>query len=100
MPPPDKTYNGWSSYATWRINLEIVDDIVANLVSYRQTFRDADALATYLEETVDEILTNYGEITNSLALDYAREFVSGANFDEIAASNADELVDTDEVNAA
>ena len=23
----DKTYNGWSNYATWRINLEIFDDL-------------------------------------------------------------------------
>ena len=89
------TYNGWTNYATWLINLELCDDLVSNLVSDRQMFRDADELTTYLEEAVDEIVSNYGEL-DGLALNYARAFISNVNFREIAASNADELIDVDE----
>jgi len=89
------TYNGWTNFATWRINLEICDDLVSSMIDDRQMFRDVDALATYLEEAVDDVLTNYGEITGGLALDYARAFVSDVNFREIADHNED-LIDIDE----
>jgi hypothetical protein len=89
------TYNGWTNYATWRINLELCGDIVSSMVG-EQTFPDTIALADYLEETVDDILTNYGETTEGLALDYARAFVSGVNWHEIAEHAADDLVRADD----
>jgi hypothetical protein len=88
-------YNGWANYATWRINLEICDDIIASLIG-EQTFDDVGSLADYLEESVDEVLTNYGEKEYGLTLDYARAFVSDVNFQEIAEHAADDLVRSDD----
>jgi len=89
-------YNGWSNYATWRVSLEVCDDIVSSLIGETQMFRDTDEIAAYLENAVEEVLTNYGELTGGLALDYARSFVSDVNFLEIAEHAADDLITTDE----
>jgi hypothetical protein len=94
MEHQDTRYNGWTNYATWRINLEICDDIVSSMIG-AQTFDDVESLADYLKESVDEVLTGYGETTEGLALDYARAFVSDVNFQEIAEHTADDLVRTD-----
>jgi hypothetical protein len=90
-----KGYNGWTNYATWRISLEICDDIIASLVG-AQTFDDVGSLADYLAEAVDDVLTGYGETTDGLTLDYARAFVSDVNWHEIAEHAADDLVRSDE----
>ena len=84
-------YNGWSNYATWRINLEIIDDYAASLVG-EQTFPDVGTLAEAMAEMVDEVLTECGTVPTSLLLDYARAFVSDVNFHEIAEAHADDLV--------
>lgn len=91
----DNTHNGWTNYATWRVNLEICDDITSSLVG-EQTFDSVDDLAEYLENEVDEVITNYGEL-KGLAVDYARAFLSDVDWHEIA-SNADELIESDEVD--
>lgn len=75
----DTTYNGWTNYATWRVNLEIFDGL-----DLRDGFPDkptVEELSDYLETMVDEILEQDGK---GLALDYARSFVSDVNYDEIA----------------
>ena len=82
----DTTYNGWRNYATWRVNLEIIDGMDFN----GQTFDDIDALASYLEDFVDEVLTNFGEIKKGIALDYARSFVADCDYHEIAQQYADD----------
>jgi hypothetical protein len=81
-PPQDTRHNGWTNYPTWRINLEIWSD--ENWGESGLTFAGLDDLATHLEEQTDEILTNWGENESGLALDYARSFVSGVNWDELA----------------
>lgn len=80
----ENTYNGWTNYATWRVNLEILDDYVASLVGDGPQWDDTDACASALEEVVDEVLTQWGEIKDGLTLDYARAFVSDVNYREIA----------------
>ena len=85
-------YNGWTNYATWRItnyatwrvNLEILDDYVSSLVGDGPQWPDIETCAANLEETVEEVITNYGEITGGLILDYARAFVSDVDYREIA----------------
>ena len=91
------SYNGWSNYATWRINLEIIDDYAASLVG-EQTFPDVNALAEAMAETVDDVLTEWGATPTSLLLDYARAFVSNVNFHEIAEAHADDLVQADDID--
>lgn len=97
------TYNGWSNYATWRVNLEILDDYVSSLVGDGPQWPDIETCADALDETVDEVLTGYGNQNEGLALDYARAFVSDVNYREIAqAIYADnpELFESDEEEEA
>ena len=84
----DTSYNGWSNYATWRINLEIFDGFDPS--DYYSAFdpSDAYALAESLEEYAEEVIfqgVNYDERRPSnLMEDYARTFLQGVNWHEIA----------------
>ena len=69
-------YNGWTNYAIWRINLEILGDI---------EFDDIVS-ADYLKEIVEDCVFRNPETcdTPRLIEDYARAFISEVNFYEIA----------------
>lgn len=90
--------NGWSSYATWRVNLDLWGDYTGaeNIGNWDSVV----SLADWLEESTDDILTQHGAITDGLALDYARTFVEDVNFYEIAqaivASHPEVLIIIDE----
>jgi hypothetical protein len=79
----DKRHNGWTNYATWRVNLEMFDGF-----DPREYFTDADGsfdacdLADNLKAYADEMLTINGE--QGLAVDYARAFLDDVNWREIA----------------
>ncbi len=68
--------NGWTNYATWRINLEILSDI---------EFED-QVSADYLKEIVEDCVFSNYEMQNGshLVEDYARSFISNVNYYEIA----------------
>lgn len=79
----DNTYNGWTNYATWRINLEIFD--CWSLDDYKDAFlglQDAYALSKCLEDYAQEMLEL--DCGNKLTLDYADAFLSEVNWYEIA----------------
>lgn len=90
-----QTYNGWtgkdgskaSAYATWRVNLELGDDLIEsyqqNARDYAETFADVSAIAERLKDDVEEIVTRGGEL-EGLAVDYAMAFLSGVDYYEIA----------------
>ena len=63
-------YNGWTNYATWRVNLEIFDGFEGTL--------SADTAREIAEEYID------GSSTEGFARDYARAFISDVNWHEIA----------------
>jgi hypothetical protein len=75
-------HNGWSNYATWRINLEIFSSY--ELDEYEQGL-DAYNLAEKLKDIVDEILSSEAGL-DSLAYNYACAFIDDVNFYEIAQS--------------
>ena len=82
----DTKYNGWTNYATWRVNLELFDGIELSDVTYRINNTDADTyeVSNFCKEYAEEVITN-GEIVNSnLAVDYALAFISEVNWYEIA----------------
>ena len=81
----DRKYNGWTNYATWRINLEVFDDHYSLAEQYKDIESVYD-LSTSLEEYINEILEqDIPECNkNSLTLNYAMAFVSEVNFYEIA----------------
>jgi hypothetical protein len=92
-----ETYNGWTNYATWRVNLEICDEYLNSIVEdahhgYIDKYEDVAELAEHLKDYVDDALTNFGANDEGLALDYARSFVSDVDFHEIAEQWTDELV--------
>ena len=77
-------YNGWTNYATWRINLEILGDI--NSLTNNTSADD-------LKEIVEDCVFNNFDTCNTprLVEDYARAFISEVNFYEIAQSINEEL---------
>ncbi len=76
-------YNGWTNYATWRVNLEILGDIEV----------EEQVSADYLKEIVEDcVFANHSTCdTPRLIEDYARAFISEVNFYEIAQSINEEL---------
>tara|TARA_B100001250_G_scaffold339253_1_gene306547 strand:+ start:204 stop:455 length:252 start_codon:yes stop_codon:yes gene_type:complete len=77
----DKTYNGWSNYATWRIKLEIFD-------GYETDGQRVDK--EYLKDIAEEIVL--GDVNEqSLAHSYAHAFMSDVNWHEIAEHINDEI---------
>jgi hypothetical protein len=88
-------YNGWTNYATWRVNLELCEGILESASRDRcPRFTDAGDLADWLKDQVDDVLTDFGTREEGIALDYARSFVSDVNWYEIA-SHYDGLIATD-----
>ena len=69
-----KEYNGWTNYATWRVNLEILGDI-----EFEET-----VTAAQLIEIVEDCVFNNTVEKDCLAADYARAFIQQVNFYEIA----------------
>jgi len=71
------SYNGWTNYETWRVNLEIFDGTEArsSIDAYRlgQEFRE------YAEEAIEQ------SSPPGIARDYALAFLSDVNWREIAA---------------
>jgi len=96
----DTSYNGWSNYATWRINLEIFDGITLDdfhravdkfteeedgeevertIIS--EPYEFVQQLADYAEEII--FSAPLGKLGN-LMEDYARAFLQDVNYIEIA----------------
>jgi hypothetical protein len=87
----DKTYNGWTNYATWRVNLEIFDGLVlTDLLPIADSepksyFSGAefysvvmDACKNYAEELIEQTSQE------GLARDYAFAFLSEVAWRDIA----------------
>ena len=81
----DRKYNGWTNYATWRINLEVFDDHYSLAEQYENIGSVYD-LSKSLEDYMNEILESELSVRakNSLVFDYASAFISQVNFYEIA----------------
>lgn len=87
-------YNGWTNYATWRVNLEIFDGI--DLTDWGRIPNRSD-LAAVLKEMAEEAIDPEGN--GGLAVDYALAFLSDVNWYEIAdhvAPEEDEDAEGDE----
>jgi hypothetical protein len=75
----DTTYNGWTNYATWRVNLEIFDGMAAEDFDFGQEAYDLGLdLEAYAEDLIEQT-TQEG-----LGRDYALAFLSDVNWREIA----------------
>ena len=67
----NNTYNGWTNYATWRVNLEMFDG-----------GEFSDYSPNMLREFAEEMIEQSSDA--GLARDYAMAFLSDVNWYEIA----------------
>jgi len=75
-------YNGWTNYATWRVNLEMFDgfDPFDYFSDNQADF--ADCLPDYLKQYAEDFLSD--TTPQGLALDYSMAFLGEVNWHEIA----------------
>lgn len=85
----DTTYNGWTNYETWRVQLEIVDDYLENVrdevAQQWITYDDGWEMVTYdaLKDYVEEIVLSEAS-EGSFAHSYAWAFIEAVNWAELA----------------
>ncbi len=81
----DKTHNGWSNYATWRVYLECIDSIKwvkEDFVPAESELSLAD-IADHLQNVVEQMVSDQGQ-AKGLAYDYAMAFLQEVNWREMA----------------
>jgi len=82
MSNENNTYNGWTNYATCRVNLEMFDGMdMEKMYWHRFDIRD---MARALKEYAEEIVCFFKKGENTLAESYALAFLSEVNWMEIA----------------
>ena len=74
-------YNGWTNYATWRVNLEIFDGMTVEDVCGNSVV-DVNKLKHSLKALAEDLIDQSS--TEGLAKDYALAFLSDVNWYEIA----------------
>lgn len=67
----NENYNGWTNYATWRVNLEMFDGSEGTWT--------ADSARDFVEDVIID------STPDGIARDYALAFISDVNWHEIAA---------------
>ena len=79
----DTKYNGWTNYATWRVNLEMFDGANWNDY-YIGSFPEPYDLGLALKEHTQDLIYEAGGGEGNIAVDYALAFLSDVNWYEIA----------------
>jgi hypothetical protein len=87
----NETYNGWSNYATWRVMLEIVDNV--HYEELGETYESIRELADAIKYDVESYLEDEsgGNNQQGHCYDFAMAFVSDVNWYEIAGSMIEDL---------
>ena len=78
----NENYNGWTNYATWRVNLELFDGSEGTWT--------ADSARDFVEDVIID------STPDGIARDYALAFISDVNWHEIAAHYEAEQEDDEE----
>ena len=94
----NEKYNGWSNYATWRVNLEMVNgsDYLESGDVFESIIELSERIENYIQDYIEEECNNGKEGIN-FALSYAMAFLSDVNWYEIAehvAEDYPELIET------
>ena len=90
-------YNGWTNYATWRVNLEIFDGMTARDLTGRYV-NSASEIKDAAMECAENVIFDCTK-EGSLMEDYARAFLADVNWWEIAdhlIANEEEEEETEE----
>ncbi len=93
------TYNGWTNYATWRVNLEMIDGMDAREMGWHKLdkFDLADALKEFCGQSLeDQCLFGGRGASSPMVLSYALAFLSDVNWQEIAQSMIEAYTDGEE----
>jgi len=75
-------YNGWTNYATWRVNLELIDGLDPRDMGWNRL--DIYELGFALKDYVEEAIHGHSNAENTIAENYALSFISEVNWREIA----------------
>ena len=96
----DNTYNGWTNYETWNLNLwydDFFSEVAAEIYKDAEkcdTFTRAEnatlALADHIKDTVEEIEAENMPLTGFLA-DMVSASLSAVNYHEIAGHYIDDI---------
>jgi len=78
----DNTYNGWSNYSTWRVNLEVFDGL--EMCEVFDCTQEAYDLGNDLKGYAEAGIFSESAGSSSLMEDYARAFLQDVNYSEIA----------------
>jgi hypothetical protein len=81
-----QTYNGWTNYATWRVNLEMFDG--------SESYWTAESAREFVEYLIED------STPEGVARDYALAFLSDVNWHEIAEHYQDEEDEEEEEEEA
>jgi|694.fasta_scaffold110414_5 hypothetical protein len=95
----NETYNGWTNYATWRVNLEIFDGRTPKDLGIEKMhgYDAGQCLKSYAEEILQQdCWTIDGEQGKGITLDYAMAFLSEVNWYEIATHLLEEYQEEEE----
>ena len=85
-------YNGWTNYATWRVNLEIFDGIDPSDMGWNKNTYDLwVCLKEYAKEVIGLNVPQQG-----LMYEYALSFIDDVNWLEIAQSMIEAYQDEQE----
>jgi hypothetical protein len=80
-------YNGWTNYATWRVNSDIFDGFDPYELTGGE-HEGADDLGLVLKEYVEDMIMTWcgrgGVNTPNFAFNYAMAFLADINWTEIA----------------
>ena len=85
----DERYNGWANYATWRVNLEIIDGDYDYWYERLEEMEGEDAediqyaMTQELEEYVQQVM-DMNDCNNGLLRSYANAFLADVSYYEIA----------------
>ena len=77
----DYKYNGWTNYATWRVNLEMFDAMTVHDFSIDES-TDVHGFAEILKDWAEEYIEESSQ--PGYARSYALAFLSDVNWREIA----------------
>jgi hypothetical protein len=83
----NQKYNGWSNYATWLVNVNIISDIRWD--DYKKPIT-----SDYLEGIVEDIVFNSTGEEDCLADTFARAFLHDVDYQELAEAINSELTIT------
>jgi hypothetical protein len=72
-----ETYNGWTNYETWKVNLELLDGLTANYLFGKNC--EPDEIQNYVEDILEEECQ-----PSSFSSSCVRSFLSKVNWHEIA----------------